>query len=79
MKTPMLNEMLSRLKEQVEIAALKGVLDDLIDECDALTTTNCGWQQYRINQVIINYAKYLQSIRDRGYGGDKDERVDQRQ
>lgn len=73
MKTPMLNEMLSRLKEQVEIAALKDELDKLIDECDAVTRTNCGWQQYRINQVIIDYAKYLQSIRDWGYGGDKDE------
>ena len=51
MITPILDKLVDRTKEQVEILALKGELDGLIDECEALTTTNCGWQQYRMSRL----------------------------
>ena len=35
MITPILDKLVDRTKEQVEILALKGELDGLIDECEA--------------------------------------------
>ena len=35
MKTPILDKMVERAKEQVEILVLKGGLDELIKECEA--------------------------------------------
>lgn len=43
MRTPILDKFVDRMKEQVEILAIKGEIDELIDECDAVTRTNCGW------------------------------------
>ena len=64
MRTPILDKLVDRTKEQVEILALKGELDGLIDECEALTTTNCGWQQYRMSDIVVDYARYLRALRD---------------
>ena len=64
MRTPILDKLVDRTKEQVEILALKGELDGLIDECEALTTTNCGWQQYRMSDIVVDYARYSRALRD---------------
>ena len=64
MRTPLLDNMADRLREQVELIAMKGDLDAFIAECDALTTTNCGWRQYKIGQLTKDYAKYLRRIKE---------------
>ena len=65
MKTPILDKLVDRTKEQVEMLALKGDLDELIKECEAVTTTNCGWQQYRMSDIVVDYARYLRALRDK--------------
>jgi hypothetical protein len=64
MKTPVLDKLVERTLEQVELIALRGDLDDFIKECDALTTTNCGWQQFYIAKTTKDYAKYLKAIQE---------------
>ena len=64
MKTPILNRLVDRTKEQVEMAALAGDLDNLVAECEALTRANCGWQQYYLGKIIVDYARYLKALRE---------------
>lgn len=64
MKTPNLSTIVDRSKEQVEIMALKGDLDLLIKECESLTQTNCGWQEYHMSLIVKEYAKYLKAIQE---------------
>lgn len=65
MRTPILNKLVDRTKEQVEILAIKGELDGLIKECEAVTTTICGWQEYCMSDIVIDYAMYLRALRDK--------------
>ena len=62
MKTPILSKLVERTKEQVEMLALVGELDDFIAECEAITSTNCGWQQYYLGKITVDYARYLRAI-----------------
>lgn len=66
MKTPILNTLVDRMIEQVEIIALRGELEAFIAECDALTTTNCGWQPFHVAKITKDYAKYLLAIQQAG-------------
>lgn len=70
MKTPILDRLVERTKEQVEMITLRGDLDDFIAECDSLTGANCGWQQYHIGMVTKDYAKYLRAIREAAQAGE---------
>jgi len=65
MRTPILDKFVDRMKEQVEILAIKGEIDELIDECDAVTRTNCGWQQYRVSDIVVGYARHLRALMDK--------------
>lgn len=64
MKTPNLSTLVDRVKEQVEIVAMKGDIDRLITECESLTKTNCGWQEYHMSLIIKEYANYLKAIQE---------------
>lgn len=64
MKTPILDKLVDRTKEQVEIIAMLGELDAFIAECDALTSTNCGWQQFNMAKITRDYAKYLRALQE---------------
>lgn len=64
MKTPNLSTLVERVKEQVEIMALKGDLGLLIKECESLTQTNCGWQEFQMSIIVKEYAKYLNAIQE---------------
>lgn len=63
MKTPNLDKMVDCMKEQVEIYEIKGQLDELISECEAVSPTNCGWQEYSVAHIIVDYARYLRACR----------------
>jgi len=67
MKTPILSCLVDRAKEQVEIMALKGDLDLLIKECESLTQTNCGWQEFQMANIVKEYAKYLKAVQEARY------------
>jgi len=64
MKTPNLSTLVDRVKEQVEIVAMKGDLDSLITECESITKTNCGWQEFHMATIVKEYAKYLNAIQE---------------
>lgn len=64
MKTPILESLVERTKEQVEIIALRGELDAFVAECDALTSTNCGWQAFYMAKITKDYAKYLMALQE---------------
>ena len=64
MKTPNLSCLVDRVKEQVEIVAMKGDLDLLITECESLTMTNCGWQEYHMSSIVKEYANYLKAVQE---------------
>lgn len=64
MKTPNLSTLVDRAKEQVEIVAMKGDLDMLITECESVTKTNVGWQEYHMSLIVKEYANYLKAVQE---------------
>ena len=70
MRTPKLTECVKCVLRHID--DLDGeALENLICEAEKVTTTNCGWQEYKIADISKNYATYVRDMREARKDGGK--------
>lgn len=69
MKTPMIGRVLGSATKEVENICEEGKIEKLIKECESVSVTNCGWQEYGLAPLIVEYAKYLRDMKEAAQAG----------
>ena len=69
MKTPKLTECVGCVLRHLDSLDDKS-LEAIILETEKVTTTNCGWQEYRIADITKDYATYVRNLRQAQKAGE---------
>ena len=65
-RTPTIDKLLNRLEEQVDTLAVKGELDNLINECAVvMDVPEYNWYTRHMAGMVINYANCLHASIDK--------------